>query len=98
VLKIFRLKSFHVEEFVDNKMNKCILKINDHTKIISNLAVKGASKTISKYSPKLSFAAIHEWNEVFVIPFLILEINPVYKLYLRHTAFLICETEAFAIK
>ena len=61
-------------------------------------ALKGAYKTISKQSPKLAFAAIHEWNDVFEIPFLISEINPAYKLYLRHTAFLICETEIFAIK
>jgi FkbM family methyltransferase len=61
-------------------------------------ALKGAAKTISRFSPTLAFAAYHEWNDVFEIPYLISEINPSYNIYLRHTAFLICETEVFAIK
>jgi len=61
-------------------------------------AIKGAAETISRYSPKLAFGAYHDWNEVFEIPFLISQINPSYKLYMRHTAFLICETELFAVR
>jgi FkbM family methyltransferase len=62
------------------------------------VAIRGAAKTISRYSPQLAFGAYHDWNEVFEIPFLISQINPSYRLYLRHTAFLICETELFAVK
>ena len=47
-------------------------------------ALRGAIKTIHKYKPKLSISADHSVGDFINIPMLIHELNPEYKLYLRH--------------
>ena len=59
-------------------------------------ALKGAEKTIRKWKPKLAICVYHRWEDIFLIPELILEYNPNYKLALRHHCFNACETVLYA--
>lgn len=47
-------------------------------------AIKGASNLISNQKPKLAISVYHRTEDIVEIPRLILELNPEYKLYLRH--------------
>ena len=47
-------------------------------------AIKGAVNTLKTYRPKLNIAAYHRNEDLFTIPLLLKEINPEYKIYLRH--------------
>lgn len=47
-------------------------------------AIKGAQKTLITHSPKLNIAAYHRNEDIFTLPLLINEINPNYKIYMRH--------------
>lgn len=44
----------------------------------------GASNTIKKFSPKLAVSAYHKLGDMFKLPLLINQINPDYKIYMRH--------------
>lgn len=47
-------------------------------------AICGAKQTLSLYAPKLNIAAYHRNCDIFALPLLINEINPNYKIYMRH--------------
>lgn len=47
-------------------------------------AINGAVNTLKQYKPKLNIAAYHKNGDLFEIPLLLNEINPDYKIYLRH--------------
>ena len=47
-------------------------------------ALKGAKETIQRYKPKLAICVYHKPDDLFEIPILIKELNPEYRLYLRH--------------
>lgn len=51
-------------------------------------ALIGAEKTIKKYSPKLYICAYHRNEDLFALPLKMLEINPEYKLYFRHSTYI----------
>jgi len=60
-------------------------------------ALHGAASTIGRYAPKLALGIYHRIEDIFEIPFLIKQLNPNYKLYLRHNQWLINETDLFAV-
>jgi FkbM family methyltransferase len=47
-------------------------------------ALLGARKTVETHRPKLAVCVYHKPEDLYVIPMLIHELNPKYKLYLRH--------------
>ena len=47
-------------------------------------AVKGAKNTILKYKPKMIISAYHRTEDFWTLPKTVLEINPNYKVYMRH--------------
>ena len=47
-------------------------------------AVTGSQQTIKSAKPKLQIAAYHRNEDLFSIPLKVLELNPDYKVYLRH--------------
>jgi FkbM family methyltransferase len=59
-------------------------------------ALKGASKTIAKYKPKLAIAIYHSTKEFEIIPRFINELNLGYKFYLSHSTIYGEETMLFA--
>ncbi len=46
-------------------------------------AIAGAEKTIKQYKPKLLISAYHRNDDLYMIPRLLLNFNPEYKMYLR---------------
>lgn len=59
-------------------------------------ALKGARETIKKYKPKLAICAYHKEDDLIVLPRLIKELVPEYKLYLKHNTCMNNETVLFA--
>lgn len=60
-------------------------------------ALKGAANTIKKYRPKLAICVYHKPEDIIDIPKYILELNPEYKLYMRHYSDNAGETVLYAI-
>lgn len=56
----------------------------------------GASKTIKKYRPKLAICLYHKLEDIIEIPYIILSINPDYKLVIRHYTTCNWETVLYA--
>ncbi len=50
-------------------------------------ALLGARKTISEHKPKLAISVYHKPEDIIELPKLILDLNPGYKLWLRHYSF-----------
>lgn len=50
----------------------------------------GGFDTLKKYKPKLNIAAYHRSEDIFKLPMIIKEINPEYKIYLRHHKYIPC--------
>ena len=48
-------------------------------------AIIGGKKTIEKNKPKMQIAGYHRCEDLFALPLQVLEINPDYKVYLRHS-------------
>ncbi len=44
----------------------------------------GMKNTLKSFKPKLNFSAYHRFEDIFKLPLLINELNPEYKIYLRH--------------
>lgn len=60
-------------------------------------ALKGAAETIRRYHPKLAVCVYHKPEDIVEIPKYILELNPKYKLYLRHYSDNAGETVLYAV-
>ncbi len=52
--------------------------------------LKGAQNTLEKLKPKLNIAAYHRSEDFFDIPLTIRQLNPEYKIYLRHHRYIPC--------
>lgn len=59
-------------------------------------ALRGASGTLARYSPKLAIAAYHRPRDIWFLPNLILDLQPDYSLYLRQHDGGIIETVLYA--
>lgn len=46
--------------------------------------LEGMKNTLKSFKPKLNFSAYHRFEDIFRLPILISELNPEYKIYLRH--------------
>ena len=51
-------------------------------------AIEGAKMTIKKHRPKLYICAYHRNEDLFSIPLKVLEIEPSYKVYFRHSPYI----------
>ncbi len=61
-------------------------------------ALKGSENTIKKYSPKLTVALYHRSEDLFLLPLMIKELSPSYKLFIRHFPYIPAwEINLFAI-
>lgn len=49
-------------------------------------AINGAKNVIKEFAPKMLISAYHRNEDLITIPKAVLEINPNYKIYMRHTA------------
>lgn len=60
-------------------------------------ALMGAAKSIAKYKPKLCISVYHRPSDLWEIPFLVKQLNPDYKLYLRQHDGGVIESVLYAI-
>jgi len=60
-------------------------------------ALIGAEQTIKKYKPRLAICIYHKPEDIIDIPKKILEMNPNYRLYLRHYSYVDTETVLYAV-
>jgi len=61
-------------------------------------AIWGASRTISRFGPKLMISLYHRNEDIFELPILISRLNPKYKLYIRHQLYIPAwETNLYAV-
>lgn len=60
-------------------------------------AIKGASKTIRKYKPKLAISIYHKAEDIIEIPKLLLELNKEYRFWVRHYSLSWFDTVLYAI-
>ncbi|MGN0468998.1 MAG: FkbM family methyltransferase [Acutalibacteraceae bacterium] len=61
-------------------------------------ALEGAEKTIQKFKPKLYICAYHRNEDFFALPLKIQQLNPNYKIYLRHHPYIPAwETNFYAV-
>lgn len=60
-------------------------------------ALRGAEKTIQKYKPRLAICVYHKPEDIWELPWLIHEIHPEYRFYLRHYSFADNETVLYAL-
>jgi FkbM family methyltransferase len=60
-------------------------------------ALKGAKKIIQKQKPKLAICIYHKPSDLWEIPLYIKELNPDYRLFLRHHTQLEYETVCYAV-
>jgi len=80
---------FHHEKYT-------LVKIDPHGESIK-AALQGGRNTIRKYVPQIIAGAYHSIENLYMIPRIIWEINPEYRIFLRHLAFHANETHAFAV-
>lgn len=83
-----------IDDFIDN-VNEKIDFIKLDVEGAEAEALKGAKKTIKKYSPKMAVCVYHKATDPFRLPRLILEINPNYTFYLKHNSNGLAETVLF---
>lgn len=60
-------------------------------------ALKGAKCTIEKYHPKLAISVYHWEDDLWKIPFYIIENYPWYRIYIRHYTNITTETIMYAV-
>ncbi len=61
-------------------------------------ALWGAVKSISHYQPKLAVSLYHRNQDIFELPLLVKQLNPNYRLYIRHRLYIPAwETNLYAI-
>lgn len=60
-------------------------------------ALLGARKTITENKPKLAICVYHKPEDIIELPQIVLDMNPNYKLYLRHYSYTDTETVLYAI-
>lgn len=60
-------------------------------------ALEGAKKVIAGQAPKLAISAYHYLSDLWNIPLKIKSINPDYKIYMRHHAPTVWDTDCYAI-
>ena len=60
-------------------------------------ALKGSREIIKKYRPRLAISAYHKKEDLVELPSYIKELNPEYKLYIRHYSNAAVETVLYAV-
>jgi hypothetical protein len=60
-------------------------------------ALLGAKNMIMKHKPKLAISIYHKTEDIWEIPYLIYQFNPLYKFYLKHYSLSDNETILYAL-
>lgn len=82
-----------VDNLIDEKVDFIKLDIEG----AEQDAIRGAKKTIEKYTPLLAICIYHKASDWYIVPKLVLEINKNYDVYIRHYMEGIYETVMYFI-
>lgn len=85
-----------IDDFVSHKQLNTVDFIKMDIEGAEPSALEGAKKTIIKYKPKLAICVYHDICHFYLIPKMIKEFEPRYKLYLKHSTDTEWETVLFA--
>lgn len=90
--------------YIEGKSVDSILKGDEATLIKMDVegaereAIWGACQTIAKYNPRLMISLYHRNEDIFELPLLVHNLNPKYKLYIRHQLYIPAwETNLYAV-
>ncbi len=89
------IKTISLDKFLSGE-RVTLIKMDPPGNIIKD-AIEGAKDTIRRYRPKLILGAYHSPEAIFEIPLLIHDVDPSYRLFLRHNSWGIGETDLYAI-
>lgn len=90
------LQTISIDDFVEQNNIEKIDFIKMDIEGSEEAALRGAIKTIKKHKPKLAICAYHKKDDLVVLPKLIKEMIPEYKLYLDHYTANTTETVLYA--
>lgn len=84
-----------IDDVVDSEDNITYIKMDIEGSELS--ALHGAENIIREQKPKLAVSIYHKLEDIWTIPKLVLELNPEYRLYLRHYSFSYYDTVLYAV-
>lgn len=85
-----------IDNIVKKENNITYIKID--VEGVEKEALLGGLNTLQTQKPKLNIAAYHKSKDIFTLPLLLKEINPNYKIYLRHHPYCPCwDTNLYCI-
>ena len=90
-------ETISIDDFVQQNQVEKIDFIKLDVEGSEEAILKGAINTIKKFKPKLAICAYHKKDDLVVLPKLIKEYVPEYKLYLKHNTIMVNETVIYAI-
>jgi len=87
------IKVVSLDDFLSGPIT--FIKMDPPGNVMSEV-LRGAARLITRNRPKLAVGAYHSPSTLYELPLLVNELCPDYKLYLRHNAWCINETDLFA--
>ena len=90
------LETVSIDDFVERNHIQKVDFIKMDIEGSEEAALRGAAKTIRKFKPKLAICAYHKLDDLCVLPKLIKELVPEYRMYLDHFTINFTETVLFA--
>lgn len=94
--KAEEFETISIDDFVKQNNVEKIDFIKLDVEMSEEAVLRGAIETIRKFKPKLAVCAYHKEDDLIVLPKLIKEILPEYKLYLDHNTIMNNETVIYA--
>lgn len=91
----YKIKVVRLDDIVSDQDKITFIKMDIEGAELA--ALEGACNTIAKFKPKLAICIYHKAEDLWLIPEYIKEINPDYKLYIRHHSNRAAETVLYAI-
>ncbi|MDR2198930.1 MAG: FkbM family methyltransferase [Deltaproteobacteria bacterium] len=95
--KYLEIKTTTIDEFVTERDIKHVNFIKMDIEGHENSAIKGSVHVLQKFQPKLAISIYHRYFDFYDLPLLINNINPNYKMYIRHATYNWSDTILFCI-
>ena len=79
---VVNIKTITIDEFQKSHVKPTFIKMDVEGSEM--YALRGAKNVITKYKPKLAICLYHQPNHLYEIPKYIKQLNPDYRIYIRH--------------
>lgn len=91
-----KIQGISIDEFVQQEKLERVNFIKMDIEGSELKALEGTVETCHKFNPRLAICVYHKPEDLITIPKKVLQINPNYRLYLKHSSYNFCETVLFA--